>query len=119
MNGTIGNSPVQFLLDSGAAVSVIHYTALDSDHQQQITITANVQAAVTANGGALEVLGQVTLPIAIGDFQSTHLFTVVSNLTVDCILGADCLMQHGAVIDCNQCCLTISGVEVPFYMVNQ
>ena len=62
------------------------------------------------------MLGQITLPIAIGDFNSTHLFTVVRNLTVECILGADYLIQHGAVIDCNQCCLTVGGVQVPFYV---
>ena len=114
VDGTIGNLSVQFLLDSGAAVSVIHYKILDSHYQQQIT-PANVKAAVTANGGLLEVLGQITLPIGIGHFNSTHLFTVVRNLTVECILGADYLIQHGAVIDCNQCCLTVGGVQVPFY----
>ena len=92
VDGTIGNLSVQFLLDSGAAVSVMHYKILDSHYQQQIT-PANVKAAVTANGGLLEVLGQITLPIGIGHFNSTHLFTVVRNLTVECILGADYLIQ--------------------------
>ena len=58
-------------------------------YQQQIT-PANVKAA----GKLLEVLGQITLPIAIGHFNSTHLFTVVRNLTVECILGADYPIQH-------------------------
>ena len=31
-------------------------------------------------------------------------------------LSADYLLQHGAVIDCNQCCLTVGGVQVPFYV---
>ena len=113
-DGTIGNLSVQFLLDSGAAVSIIRYKILDSHYQQQIT-PANVKAAGTANGGLLEVLGQITLPIAIGHFNSTYLFTVIRNLTVECILGVDYLIQHGALIDCNQCCLTVDGVQVPFY----
>ena len=61
------------------------------------------------------MLGQITLPIAIGHFNSTYLFTVIRNLTVECILGVDYLIQHGALIDCNQCCLTVDGVQVPFY----
>ena len=61
------------------------------------------------------MLGQIISPIAFGHFNSTHLFTVVHNLTVGFILGADYLIQHGAVIDCNQCCLTVGGVQVSFY----
>ena len=58
------------------------------------------------------------MPISIAQFRSSQLFTVVRNLTVDCILGVDCLMQHGTVIDCKHCCATMGGVEFPF-MLNQ
>ena len=113
VDGLIGNSSVQFLLDSGAAVSVARYGALDSFYQKQIT-TANTPVAVTANGAALEVIGQVIIPISINGFQFNQLFTMVHNLTVDCILGADCLLQHDAIIDCKRHCVTMSGVELPF-----
>ena len=46
-------------------------------------------------------------------FILVSFFTVVRNLTVDCILGVDCLMQHETVIDL--CCVTMGGVEFPFY----
>ena len=64
IDGYLGNLPVQFLLDSGAAVSVIWYEILDSYYQQQIT-KASTAAAVTAYGSALEVVGQITMPISI------------------------------------------------------
>ena len=35
-----------------------------------------------------------------------HQFIVVNNLTVDCLLGADFLQMHGAVLDC--CSNTLS-----------
>ena len=114
IDGYLGTLPVQFLLDSGAAVSVIWYENLDSYYQQQIT-KASTAAAVTTNGSALEVVGQIIMPISITQFHSSQLFTVVRNLTVDCILGVDYLMQHETVIDCKRCCVTMGGVEFPFY----
>lgn len=36
----------------------------------------------------------------------------VHNLTVDCILGTDCLRKHGAVMDCKRLCVTMSRVEL-------
>ena len=114
VDGYLGNLPVQFLLDSGAAVSVIRYEILDCYYQQKITISST-PAAVTANGSALEIVGEIIMPISIAQFHSSQLFTVVRNLTVDYILGVDCLMQHGTVIDCKHCCATMGGVELSFY----
>ena len=114
VDGYLGNLPVQFLLDSGATVSVIRYEILDCYYQQKITVSST-PAAVTANGSALEIVGQIIMPISITQFRSSQLFTVVRNLTVDCILGVDCLMQHGTVIDCKRCCATMGGVEFSFY----
>ena len=62
VDGTMGNLPVQFFLDSGAAVSVVCYRALDNDYRHQITKSPTT-TAVTANGAPLNILGQVTLPI--------------------------------------------------------
>ena len=56
VDGYLGNLPVQFLLDSGAAVSVIRYEILDCYYQQKITVSST-PAAVTANGSALEIVG--------------------------------------------------------------
>jgi len=109
VGGLIGNSSVQFLIDSRTAVSVVCYGALDSYYQQQIT-TANTSIAVIANGTALELVGQIIISINTNGFQSNQLFMVVHNLTVDCILGADCLLQHSAVIDCKQQSITMKGV---------
>lgn len=67
------------------------------------------------------MVGQVIIPISINGFQSNQPFTVIHDLTVDCILGTvdcilgtDCLLKHGVVIDCKQHCITMSGVELPF-----
>ena len=37
-----------------------------------------------------------------------HDFVVARKLTVECLLGMDFLSQHGAVIDCSNCKLTLA-----------
>ena len=102
-----GTSPVQFLLDSEAAVSVVRYGALEDQYHQQMT-TPNTPIAIAANGTPLELVCQVTIPpISIAEFSTTRLFTVALNVTVDSILSIDFLLQHDAVIDCKQKCVTM------------
>ena len=82
INGYIGDTPVNLLIDSGAALSVIHYN-LVSDMQ----LVQTSHCAVGANGSPLDIVGQVTITIALGTFVVAHTFVVVRNLTVDCLLG--------------------------------
>ena len=42
-----------------------------------------------ANGTPLDVVGQTTVTLQLGNFKVDHQFIVVHNLTVDCLLGAD------------------------------
>ena len=88
--------------------------SLDGCYYQQLITQANTPVTVAANGAAMDVIGQVTLPVSVNGFQFNQLFTVVHSLTVDCILGADCLLQHEAIFDCKQHCVTMSEVKLPF-----
>ena len=67
-----------------------------------------------ANGTPLDVVGQTTVSLQLGDFKVDHHFIVVNNLTVDCLLGADFLQTHGAVLDC---CSNILSVGQDFKVV--
>lgn len=107
------NLAVEFLLDSGAAISVVRHGALSDYYQTQITNSSTLKA-VTANGASLNILGQVTIPITIGKFECVYTFNVADNLTVDCILGADCLMHYGAIIDCKEGAVTMGGIKFSF-----
>ena len=53
-----------------------------------------------ANGTLLDVVGQTTATVCLRDFKVDHQLTVVRNLTVDCLLGANFLQHHGAVLHC-------------------
>ena len=58
-------------------------------------------APVGANGSPLDVIGQVILPVNVGNFQSDQVFIVVKTLTVDCLLGADYLVAHEVLLIIN------------------
>lgn len=98
VRGLLGERPIDFLVDSGAAVSVVTLDILPSSSRSEIDKTTLL--TVGANGSPLDVIGRVNISITIGDFVNTHSFVVVRKLTVDCLLGVDFLTQYGAVIDC-------------------
>ena len=104
----MGLTACRFLLDSGAAVSVVRLDATDKQWHDKIS-AAESNTTVAADGLPLEVVGQVTLPVSLGNFKADQEFTVVQSLTVDCILGADFLVKHCAVIDCNTATLTLGS----------
>ena len=109
VDGKMGSTKYRFLLDSGAAVSVVRLDALDPEWHSQIE-TKNLRTAVGADGLPLDVVGQVVAPVSLGEFQAVHEFTVVRSLTTDCILGADFLTKHGAVMVCRAATLSLGDV---------
>ena len=111
----MGQTSTRFLLDSGAAVSVVRYDSLDECWRQRIKDDV-AQNTVAADGLPLEVVGHIGIPVSLGKFGADHEFTVVKNLSVECILGADFLVRHDAVIDCRENTLALGDnprCEVP------
>ena len=51
-----------------------------------------------------------------GSFKDEHEFTVVSELTVECLFVADFMEKNDVLIDCKRRCLQLgsSAIEVPF-----
>ena len=80
--------------------------------------TDGVTGAVGANGLPLNVVGKVLLPVKLGDFQQNQEFVVARNLSVQCLLGADFLVQHQAIIDCKAGKLSLKGAILPITMGN-
>ena len=111
--GLANQAHTMFLLDSGAAVSVVRLRSLSVEDQQAVTKTKS--AAVNVNGIPLDVRGQITLVVSIGSFTCEQEFTVIHDLTVDCLLGADFLKKHGAVIDCKSGTLSLGKHIVPIH----
>ena len=102
-----------FLLDSGAAVSVVCYAVLSEEMQQRIKRSSSM--VIGANGVPLEVVGRVTANVVLGKFHHDQEFIVVRELTVQCLLGADFMEKHGVVIDYRTRCIQLGQdlVEIP------
>ena len=111
VEGSVGSSCVKFLVDSGAAGSAIDRALLPRDIHHRINPSSS--ETIGANGMPLDVVGRIPLEVTLGEFRQTHDFVVVRNLSVDCLLGADFLLRHGAVVDCTSRRLSLAGTEVP------
>ena len=99
--GFIMSCHVKCLVDSGASISLINSDIIAPEKLQSLS-RASLPLAVGANGSPLHVMGKIDLPVKLGNFESKHSFVVVDKLVVDCILGADFLFHHGAVLDCSK-----------------
>ena len=117
VNGFLNDVPTNFLVDSGAAMSVVHYNLVKGSH-----ITKQGGLAVGANGSPIDVVGQAVVTVMLGNFTVNHHFTVVNNLTVDCLLGADFLECHAAILDCGRNTLMVgreSRIVIPLALKQQ
>ena len=74
VDGLIGEISIKFLLDSGAAMSVLCYEFI-ANHQPQIMDSTTV--AVGANETPLDVIGYTTLTVSLGPFTTQQRFTIV------------------------------------------
>ena len=113
LDNTTGHSPVTFLLDSGATMSVVRLDAIASEFRDRITKDIS-STPVGANGSPLDVVGQIKIPVSIGTFKTDQVFVVVSKLTVDCLLGVDYLIANEVIINYKRHCVVIKGNEIPF-----
>ena len=80
-------------------MSIVNFDLIeDVTCLQPLTATLN---AVGANGMPLEIVGETLVSVTVGSsFQTEHSFAVAKRLPVDCLLGADFLTLHSAVLDC-------------------
>ena len=69
---------------------------------------------VVANGETLDLLGQTTVSLKVAGVKVNHPCLVTSELTQECIIGADFLLENKCIIDlCNQALLA-GGQTVQF-----
>ena len=97
VEGMVGTMSSHFLLDSGDVVSVIRHNTLFQlvlSHMEPASI-----ATVEANGLPLDVAGQMSMLVSLGNYCVQHTFLVVHGLTVEGLLGANFLDKHKTVVD--------------------
>ena len=111
VQGYLAGKPVCFLVDSGAAISVVNSELLCGSQLQMATRTSLGLEAIGANGLPLNICGQSRLPMTVESVESEHDFLVAKNLPVECILGMDFLTKYHAVIDCGERALRLTGAD--------
>nr|VZH98725.1 unnamed protein product [Spirometra erinaceieuropaei] len=96
ISGTVANRRVSILIDTGAAVSLIHRSLLHGTNYIQ---SAFPQLQIlTANSSTLQLSGSATVPVSIKDTTIRHCFLVSSELKWNVILGCDFLKRHAQAI---------------------
>ena len=93
---------MDFLVESGVALSVVHYNLV-----KDMQLTQTSHCAVCVNGSPLDIVGQIMVTIALGDFIIDHNFVAVRNLTVDSLLGVDFMKHCAAILECDHNILSL------------
>lgn len=99
IQGALGGEHTSVLVDSGAAVSVIHssFAKLGKDTPSPIPLV-NV---TVANNSILRVTGWVEAKVRVGSLEAQHVFLVSPDTKWNVILGCDFLRPRRCVIDFN------------------
>ena len=100
---TVYETPLEGVIDTGATRSCISaemFNKMGEKARQHMTTTKNKRHLETANGGRLEVVGTVTLPMqlkSVGGIREMDVeMVIVRGLSVPFLLGIDFLLKYGA-----------------------
>ena len=85
----VGQVPTKVLLDTRVVVSFAWCKFLLEEYCQKLTKSPG---AVSVNSMALDVR-KAKIAVSLGSFSTEEEFTVICNLTVDCLLGVDFLKE--------------------------
>ena len=91
----VNHIPTRILVDTGAAISLIHEDTLRS--MQFVTVrTCSLKEVHTANSGFLSLSGLVSLDISIAGSSTRADVYITRDLVCPMILGRDWIQQHRA-----------------------
>ena len=96
----LGGQPVDMLVDTGSAVTLVHYRVLQKA-KRDFKLGLVSEPVVSANGQPLDIKGKCELEIFLGGVTVVHPVLVAADVTQDCLLGIDFLGKHNCTIDFN------------------
>ena len=102
VEGLVNGSAIPFLVDTGAAVTLMRKDAWDrvNTRKQETNLEPWAeQQLVSVDGTPLQVYGQATVDLAINGKVYQAGVVVVSPLTTEAILGLDFMRQYNVSID--------------------
>ena len=80
------------LVDSGAAVSLIHlqaYKLMPDTLNTAITLPGELETLTTADGSPMHIIRHATITLHLKNLRVTHHFIIISSLMTDVILSTD------------------------------
>ena len=110
MPGRVGGQPVDILVDTGSAVTLVHYRVLQKA-KRDFKLGLLSEPVVSANGQPLDIKGKCELEIFLGGLTVVHQVLVAADVMQVCLLGIDFLGKHNCTIDFNRKTIKI-GNEV-------
>lgn len=115
----IGNIPRTFLIDTGAAVSMIKSKVV---HDHGMVIDAAEEVIVDVSGNALNREGVTFIQLDTGSVKLTHRFFVCPDelcFSTDGLIDADFLDEHGAIVDFANKIISVRNNSLPLSNLNE
>ncbi|BHF62388.1 hypothetical protein SprV_0200537000 [Sparganum proliferum] len=115
VNATVVDRRVAFLVDTGAACSLLNPQGFTRTWLQQTEISHRHPRIVAANGMPLSCSSLVDVPFRLSSSEFTHPFYVCPDIQWQGILGAEFLYAHRFCVDFAAGQLTSKSTTIPFY----
>ena len=98
MYGFVNEINVSILIDTGSAVSIISEHLWDKALKESRLRPVHTPV-LAANGESLSIKGHTLASISIAGCTVRHRVLVSSNVSQECLLGADFLASHDCIVD--------------------
>ena len=116
VTGAVDAVATAILVDTGSAVTILHKDLWEqSARSVSVALEATSSPVTVANGQPLHILGLGTVRICIADVEFVHQALIADDVSQSCLLGADFLVPHGAVIDFKTNQLQVGEAVVPMH----
>ena len=120
----VNTSPIQVLLDTGAAVTVIstefYHKVLRTSSALETSLNTSqvLQSPKMANGAHIPIEGIATFDLGLDQTKYRCSAYVVSGLSYSVVLGRDFLQQNRAIINMGTHTVEFFGDNVPMKVVH-
>ena len=111
----IYNTPVTFLIDTGAGVSLLNKKVWDKVKPLEVILCpVTAHRLVEVDDIPIKVQGSVSLPVTIAGMQIQHHFIIAEQTTAEAILGLHFLEAHKCILDfaCGKMLITDQTVSL-------
>ena len=103
----------KLLVDTGATVSIVSNNIYQKiPDVARPTLTSTNQEVLTASGDKLKILGRGNFLMRLDDAKDMVVQALVAQITVDGIIGSDCLRTNAGLIDLQNSMLEVDGRRV-------